>query len=432
MQCTRVFPALAALVFASVVPTLAGAQESALDATKAAAHARAVDADAALAYGRALRRAGMTKEAAQELRRGLAFTSGKVPLAIAIRFEIARTAIDSRNHAAAMAECRAIAPLAGGATPSHACLAEAHLMWRRASEALVETEAALAGGTQSFEAKVAEGRAYELELKEDEAEKAFREAIAWKPDAWEGHLALGHLLTHPGARRAEGVAELKRAWQLDGNGPEVNYELGRSLGSTQEGAGMLRAAVHERPTFVEALRRLADVEMDLQNLPEARKAAEAALKTDPHDAGSHIVMGRVALAENKPDDAIKEGNAVAAIVANSAHAKMLIGDAYAKKGEVDLAVEAYQAAYGFDHAEPSSLVHASRACHAAGRETSAKAFAEKATKEFPDWAPGWVALGDTLVANKEVASARSAYETALRSRGPLDAAAVQAKLAALK
>jgi tetratricopeptide (TPR) repeat protein len=167
-------------------------------------------------------------------------------------------------------------------------------------------------------------------------------------------------------------------------------------------------------------------------VPEARKAAEAALKADPHDAGAHGVMGTVDLAEGKPDEAIKEGNAVLAIVANSAQGKMLIGDAYAKKGEVDLAVEAYQAAYGFDHTDPVSLVHASRACHAAGRDTSAKAFGEKATKEFPDWAPGWVALGDALLANKETATARAAYETALRSRGPVDGAAVQAKLAGLK
>jgi predicted negative regulator of RcsB-dependent stress response len=77
-------------------------------------------------------------------------------------------------------------------------------------------------------------------------------------------------------------------------------------------------------------------------------------------------------------------------------------------------------------------VRASQACHAAGRETSAKAFGDKATKEFPDWAPAWVAFGDALAANKELPQARSAYDTALRSRGPLDVAGVQSKIAALK
>jgi hypothetical protein len=78
------------------------------------------------------------------------------------------------------------------------------------------------------------------------------------------------------------------------------------------------------------------------------------------------------------------------------------------------------------------LVHASAACHAAGRDTSAKAFGEKATKEFPEWGPGWVVLGDALVANKDNPGARAAYETALKGKGPVDAAAVRAKLAAIK
>jgi tetratricopeptide (TPR) repeat protein len=161
-------------------------------------------------------------------------------------------------------------------------------------------------------------------------------------------------------------------------------------------------------------------------------AAQEALKADPSDVSSHLVMARVALAEGDLDVAIKEGQAALAIVANSGPAKLIVADAQAKKGEIDLAVEAYQAAYGFDHADPASLVHASEACHAAGRETSAKAFGEKATKEFPDWAPGWVAYGDALAGSKETPAARAAYETALKSRGPVDAAAVRAKIAALR
>jgi tetratricopeptide (TPR) repeat protein len=172
--------------------------------------------------------------------------------------------------------------------------------------------------------------------------------------------------------------------------------------------------------------------VELGRLPQALAAAETALKADPTDVGSHLVMARVALAENDLDQAILEGKAALGIVANSAPAKLIIADAYARKGEVDLAVEAYEASYGFDHTEPAALVRASQACHAAGRDTSAKAFGEKATKEFPDWASGWVAYGDALAGNKEVAPARAAYETALRSRGPFDPASVRVKLAALK
>jgi tetratricopeptide (TPR) repeat protein len=427
MHLARTFAGVALVLLAA---SGASAQESQLDAAKAATRGAAFDAKASLDYGRALRRAGHDNEAAQELRRGASMTPGG-PMGIALRWELARVAIAKHDFPQAMGHCRSVAKIAGGATAGHACAAEAHLLWKRGSEALLETAQALANGTKSYEAKIAEGISYELELKEDQAEASFREAIAWKPDAWEGHVALGRLLVRRG-KRDEGTAALRKAAQLDPNGPEIAFELAQTMAPTAEAAALLEKAVRERPTFAAALRRLADVNMAIGRVPEARKAAEAALKVDPIDAASHVIMGRVALAENKPDDAIKSGQAAIAIMANSAAAKLLVADAYAKKGEIDLAVENYQAAFGLDHADPAALVRASEACRAAGRETSAKAFGEKATKEFPDWAPAWVALGDALVANKEVASARVAYETALKSRGPLDAAAVQRKIAALK
>ena len=65
-------------------------------------------------------------------------------------------------------------------------------------------------------------------------------------------------------------------------------------------------------------------------------------------------------------------------------------------------------------------------------EANSFPFGDKATKEFPAWAPAWVAYGDALAADHEVAAARAAYESALKATGPFDAAAVQKKLAVLR
>ncbi len=112
---------------------------------------------------------------------------------------------------------------------------------------------------------------------------------------------------------------------------------------------------------------------------------------------------------------------------------LLVADSYARKGDIDLALESYQTAWGLDHADPSPLVHASQACHAASRDTSARAFGAKAAQEFPSWAPGWVALGDALVGQKETKDARDAYRKALAvPDGPIDRGAVAQKLAALQ
>ena len=78
-------------------------------------------------------------------------------------------------------------------------------------------------------------------------------------------------------------------------------------------------------------------------------------------------------------------------------------------------------------------MHASEACHAASRDTSARAFGAKAAQEFPNWAPGWVALGDALVGQKEIKDARDAYRKALAvTDGSIDRSAVAQKLAALQ
>jgi tetratricopeptide (TPR) repeat protein len=139
----------------------------------------------------------------------------------------------------------------------------------------------------------------------------------------------------------------------------------------------------------------------------------------------------VALAEGHADEAVRAGEAALKIVANSAAGKLLVADGNASKGEIDLALEAYQAAWGLDHGDPTPLVHATEACHAAGRDTSAKAFGLKAAQEFPRWGPAWAALGDALVAQGEKAAAKDAYQKALAGDGPVARDAVQKKLSGL-
>ena len=431
MYIARVLAALS-LVGALATANPAAAQESALEALKASAKASPGDAAAALALGKALLRAGHPLDAGQELRRGANFNAGRSgDVAVALHYELARVAIAERDFGQAMVQCRVVGSITGGASAGHACATEAHLLWRRASEALTESALAVAGGKKIVEAKLAEGHARELELKEVEAEAAFREAVAWRPDAAEAHVALGHVLVGTGKVDA-GIAELRTALLLDPHAPEALNELGHALPNGVEAISELENAVRERPTYKQALYHLAEIELELGRLGEARKAAIAALKIDPQDTSVRVVAGKILLAAGKPDEAITEANIALASIPNLAPAKLLVADAYAKKGEIDLAVENYQAAFGLNHEDPTPLVHASEACHAQGRDTSAKAFGEKATREFPAWAPGWVALGDALVAGSETVGAKTAYETALKSKGLVDGVGVARKIAALK
>lgn len=433
MQSTSNFRALTRGFVAGIVFfTHPGhAQESALDSLKTAAHASPNDPRAALAYGRALRRAGHLGESADELRRGANLFEGRRgETAIALHVELARTAIAKREFGQAMVQCKVVQDLNGGAAEGHACAAEAHLLWRRASEALDETKKALAADKNNLDAKIAEGNALALQLQDAPAEAAFQAAMQLSASDARPHLGLARLYVAT-AKKDQAVVELKKAVELDPKDPDANYELARLLPSA-DALPFLETATRERPTFSEALADRATVDVVLGKLADAKASATAALKLDPQNPNMHVAMGRALLAEGKVDDAAAEGKGALAILGNLASAKLLVADAYAKKGEIDLAVESYQDAWGFDHSDPTSLVNASVACHQAGRDTSATAFALRATQEFPTWGPGWVALGDARASDKDVPGARTAYETALKSQGPVDMASVQKKIAALR
>lgn len=413
----------------------ASAQESKLDACRAAAKERPADPGAALAYGHALGRAGHWTEALAELRRGIAVGGGRPDAADALYWEVARVYADRHDLPRAMAACKGLERQHQPTVASHACMAVAHLGWQRATEALTEAEAALNGDPASYDAKVAEGRAYDLELQPVHAEAALRAAIAIRPSSVSGedaHLALGHVLLKAG-KRDDAVAELRTALQIDSADPLALYELGMALAPSGESVTLLDRATHERPSYAEAWLALGSQELAAGNQALAKTAADAAVRSDPGSADALVLTGKVAFAGDRLDDAIRAAKAALKIVPNSAPAMLLVADCNAKKGEIDLALEAYQSAWGFDHSDPTPLVHASEACHVASRDTSARAFGAKAAQEFPNWAPGWVALGDALVGQKETKAARDAYQKALTvSDGSIDRTTVSQRLASLR
>src|SRR6185436_3798460 len=133
------------------------------------------------------------------------------------------------------------------------------------------------------------------------------------------------------------------------------------------------------------------------------------------------------------DEALKESAAALKLVGNHASAKLAEADALAGKGDIDMAIEAYEKAASYSRSTPDPLIHAAQATLKGGRPTTARAFADRATGSFPDWAPAWLVLGDVAAQAKEKATAKSAYQKALSaSQGKIDKAAVKKKIAALK
>ena len=160
-------------------------------------------------------------------------------------------------------------------------------------------------------------------------------------------------------------------------------------------------------------------------------ALQKALAVDGKQADWRAALGRVLLAKGDATAALAEAQAALKLVSNNGAAKLVAADALAAKGDIDLAIEAYEQAHGYARTDPTPLVHAAKACLAQARPTTARAFADRATQSFPKHGPGWEVLGDVHAHAKETAAARKAYLHALKSTGT-DRARVQKKLAALK
>jgi tetratricopeptide (TPR) repeat protein len=428
----RVFLGAVVLAVGLVVPRAGTAQESQVEGLRAAAQSHSRDWQAALSLGRALRRAGRWAQAEVELRRGIGGCAAN-PIALrALYTELARVYMDLGSFQRSFAACKQLMDVPGASAEGHACVANAHLVWQRATQAQLEAAEALAIDPQCYDARLAEGLAFEFELDSARAEASFREAIEMRPEGPDARTALGRVLWRAGDR-PQGLAELRKAVELDPLGPESLFELASALPSGPERTGLLERATRERPSFGKAWLELGAQRLAAGRVAEANQAAEAAARADATNVEARILLGQVALAEGRVDDAIHAGEAALRSEANNAAAELLVADGNARKGETDLAIEAYQAAWGLDHRDPTPLVNASLACHAAGRDTSARAFGVRASEEFPDWGPGWVALGDALVAQNDRRAAREAYGRALSaSAGVVDRDDVRAKLAATR
>lgn len=167
-------------------------------------------------------------------------------------------------------------------------------------------------------------------------------------------------------------------------------------------------------------------------LDAAKTALERAVGLDGHKADWQVALGRVLLAKGDETGALKRARAALALVGNHAGGKLLEADALAKQGDIDLAIEAYEAAWGFARTDPRVLVRAARASLEGKRPTTARAFAERATSEFAKYGPAWEVYGDVARAEGNAAGARSAYRKALAApEGKVDTAGIRKKLAAL-
>jgi tetratricopeptide (TPR) repeat protein len=415
------------LVAAAVGSVAADGRAATISELKARAAAAATAADAVEA-SRALRRAGLVTDAITTV--GRAFGKARGNDAVAdLHLELARGYIEQRQQKKALRECEQLHKLSP--FKEQLCQAEAQLLTRRGSAALPAAEQALSLQSGDYDALVAKGRALTQLGRPQDADAVLRDATKRAPSRPEAFRYLGELYVSSG-KPQEALTVLREGRRVSPDDPEVLELLASVLPRDKEAKEALEHALTVRPSFPAAEARLGEVLAAQGDLEGAQRNLLSALKSNPRQADWHAALGEVEIAQKQPDLALKSAHEALKVVANHGAAKLVEAKALALKGDIDLAIEAFQAAYGFARTDPSVLVDAARACVKGGRLTTAKAFADRATEDFPKATAAWETEGDVAVALKDNAFAKQAYTKALAGEGPGDKDAIRRKLAALK
>lgn len=412
-------------VAVSLLPSTAAAG---LTELKAEAAKTPATAEAGIELAVRLRHAGLPMEALMTLNKSLGKTTD-AEVITRISLEKARVEIERGRMKHALAECEKMKK--GDQVVYHTCSAESYLLFRRGSLALPEAEAALNLKPGYYDAALAKGRALWMQGNAEEASAVLNALIKGTPQEGEGYPYLAELLIGTG-KNDEAVKLLRKGLQVAPNDGRLHVMLAKLLPPGDEAAKLFKEATQLRNEYFDAYAGLGKMQLQLRQLDDAEKSLRKALSLNAKDADTLAALAEVSLLRPDLDEALKQARAALKILPSNGPAKLIEAEALAAKGEIDLAIEEFQAAYGLQRRNPDVLIRAARACAKHGRPTTAVAFAERATDDFPESGEAFDALGDVLVANGDKPAAKVAYTEAVKKSKPAQAALIKQKIAALK
>jgi tetratricopeptide (TPR) repeat protein len=152
-------------------------------------------------------------------------------------------------------------------------------------------------------------------------------------------------------RRAEAIAALRQAAQLDPATPDTHYNLGYAYfrsGRLSEAVGCLQRALELRPSFDKALGPLAAALEQLGQECEASDAYRRMSRAAATPAERHLFLGKALLMEDRQEEAEKELRRAVALAPDNALAQAYLGRLLLEQGLFDearrrlgIAAEAY-------------------------------------------------------------------------------------------
>ena len=191
------------------------------------------------------------------------------------------------------------------------------------------------------------GNLYLLKRDLDTAEKWFDRALAVDPDSVEVHVTRGNFFFASGDKN-EGEKEFRRAIELSSEKEDLRIGLAQHYlfqGRMEESEKELNGVIREMNSL-KARKVLAEIQLDTGRTEQAKSEVEAILRENDTDLDGKYLKGRIALAENRLDDAnalfgevIKQAPSMSRARLYQGITEMTLGHADTGKTEVEAAVK---------------------------------------------------------------------------------------------
>ena len=276
---------------------------------------------------------------------------------------------------------------------------------------------------RSKDAEFLLGRIAALEGHPDEAEAAYRRALAFDAHDTEARNALGLLLEGRG-RHEEALEEFRQVVAVDADFAEARNNLGaalRALGREDEAADAFRKAIALDPRTPGPYNNLAILLEDRGDYGAAETLLREALKRAPKDADVHSNLGGLLHLTGRDADALAELQRAIALDPRSASAFNNMGAALERLGRRGEAIAAYRQAVSLDAGSADLRRNLGLALWRGGASEEGERELRRAVASGGAGALGAVrALGDMLLESDRVVEALD-LATAESGRRPSDA-----------
>ena len=164
---------------------------------------------------------------------------------------------------------------------------------------------------------------------------AFHRIIALSPESAEAHMLAGEALDEM-KEPVDAVRELRAAVVANPKEPNVHFGLGYLLwtqGNTQEAAHEFQAELDNVPEHGLAMLYLADAEIQMNHMEEARPLLEKVVKVNPVNSKGHLDLGIVYAEAGQQEDALRELKQAVALKPDDVDAHYRLARLYRSMGK---------------------------------------------------------------------------------------------------